>query len=206
MRLFAEEKIENLFIRQDQLIKDHIVSFEENRLLQTQTNQLATEFCDKFKINTTFEILTENVESKVEMEDVDIRLLHPQQSMFARQSHYPMAVVYYTFQINGNQELLKYQPQTYSKWSIDADVNSRRIIIRILTQYANKDLTKQIESDVTRTIQDYIDKINQYIKEVVSECEQYNNTLIDRFKSLIANRKNEIIERNDRNYRLNPFK
>jgi len=205
MRLFSETRIEDMFAQKNKEINDFVNFIDENQLLNSDPNSLAHEHSHRFSIKTDLDISTNDVKSSVKMVNVPVEFLTPQQRMFAIKSHYSSAAVDYTFAISGNIYLLGLRPQTFINWSIDAQVNQASITLTVQTQYANVDLSEQIEGDVAKTIQEYIAKINQQLTFIRQECDHYNNGIVSLLNTSFEKRKNDIKNRNERNKRVNPF-
>ncbi len=206
MKLFAEYRIEHLFQERDAKIDSYLKSMSDKSIIAANTCELADEIVGRYSISCNLEIITENVEPKVYMVRIPAAALLPEQRMFARESHYEVAAVDYNFGLKGNSEILKYQPTTYSHWSIEGSVTNSSLIITIVTRYANLNLNEQTEQFVTNTIQTAIHKIRQNISNIQADCEKYNSNLRDRVVSVIEETKRRLNITQEQKGRLNPFK
>lgn len=206
MKLFAEYRIEHLFQERDAKIDSYLKSISDESIIAANTSELADEIVRRYSISCNLEITTENVEPEVHMVRIPAAALLPEQRMFARESHYEVAAVDYTFGLKGNSEILKYQPTTYSHWSIEGSVTNSSLTITIVTQYANLNLNEQTEQFVTSTIQTAIHKIQQNISNIQADCEKYSSNLQGRVVSVIEETKRRLNIAQEQKGRLNPFK
>lgn len=206
MKLFAENRIEDLFKEKDAEIDNYLKSMSDETIITADTNDLANDIVNRYSISCDLEIITKNVEPRVYMVRIPTTALLPEQRMFARESHYEVAAVDYTFGLKGNSKLLRYQPTTYDHWSIESSVNNSSLTITIVTSYANLNLSEQTEQLVTSTIQTTINKIQQNISNIRANCEKYNSDLLGRVTSCIEETKRRLNIAQEQKGRLNPFK
>ncbi|MCG3165549.1 MAG: hypothetical protein POELPBGB_01317 [Bacteroidia bacterium] len=205
MNIFYEEKIENLFNKTNQAIKSYISSINENDILAKDGGELSEEIAQKFRIKNNLKFHADKKSVDVKMENLPVELLPAERRMFARESHYPMAVVYYTFEYEGNAELWRYLPQKHFNWTIDADVTNGNLTFAINTMYGNVNLNPDMERYVTSIAQNSVEKINHTIEYLNSECEAYNATIATNSLYLIIARKSEVKQKQEQKNRLTSF-
>jgi len=196
MRIFKELSIKQLFIAADKNIIKEIQGLPEQKLLESDLDALANEIAKKNRINTELSISTENVTTEIKMEPIP------------KMSKYFVATVRYGFPVKGNVELFKYQPLKQSRiGEIRGELTNKGLLTIIIgTRWSTPDLDEKTEKSVTAQITSQIEDINSNIERVKEEVQTFNDSLFDGILPILTNLKSEIVEKNKRRDRLNPFK
>ncbi|MBB2148930.1 hypothetical protein [Pedobacter gandavensis] len=195
MRIFREQPIGQLFRTTLNNIEREIQGLSEQKLLNADLETLATEIATKYKINPELSISTENLSPEVKMEPIP------------NMRRYFVATVKYGFPIQGNADLFKYQPhnQTHIGDIRGEIINNRFLMITIWTRWSTPELNEKTEREVKAQITNQIEDVNSNIERVKLEAEEFNNSITAPVLASITTRKAEIIEKNKRRDRLNPF-
>nr|WP_315258723.1 hypothetical protein [uncultured Flavobacterium sp.] len=206
MKLFAEKSIENLFKDSVAKIKTTMSSSFRSDLLTKDIDILTNEIYPYVKIQTSFELNKANTEVKVSMKKVSVDKLPYDVRMFATQRSYDLACVTYYIPSKGNKNLLNYQPRQNTNFSYDANVTDTAVHLEFQTRYANEKLNEETEKQVSLAFANIVEKIEENLEQVKSECNQFNETLKERIKQEIENYRRDNNDREERENRLNPFK
>jgi Mg2+ and Co2+ transporter CorA len=196
MRVFKEQTIKQLFVFTDKKIYREIEGLSEHRLLNTELVELANEIAEKYKINTTLNLSTENVTNEIKMEPVP------------NMNKYYTASVRYSFPVKGNVELFKYQPLKQSRiGEIRGElVNNSILTVIIKTRWSTPELDETTEESVKAQIKNQIEDIQSNIERVKEEAQVYNDSISAAVLNIITDKKAEIVAKNKRHDRLNPFR
>lgn len=199
--LFGEKKIEELFKDTANVITKNIYSIDENVFIEYDINQLAQNITKENQIPVNFKLSKESPLIERRMENVPSN-----ERAFPRTGYRKVVMVDYEFNINGNVKLLIYQPKTFQNMRITVTLLYNALTFTIPTNYANINLTPELESDIKQTAIDYINKFEVNLNNVISDCNEFNSSMLSQVLSIIEKRKLEIDDKNRRNDRLNPFK
>ncbi|WP_427872676.1 hypothetical protein [Flavobacterium sp. MMS24-S5] len=205
MKLFAEKKIDQLFSEVEEKINSCIFARKQDAL-NKEIKTFAKDIYELIAIKTTLRLKKEETTVNTNLKSVPTNRLSYDVRMFANKNSYELACVNYFIPFQGNSELFKYQPRKHSNFTYEGNFRGNVLHFELQTQYANVNLDKKTETEVSNTITEVVEKIEENISQVHEECNNFNDGLEEKIiKAIEEFRKNDN-ERKERENRLNPFK
>ncbi|WP_042142791.1 hypothetical protein [Paucisalibacillus sp. EB02] len=172
-------------IRQKE-VKDTIIKEDEDYLLNVGQEQYIMYLKDKFQM-ATLVLKLDEVDADVKEEQIRAEFFP--QSFFVRDGQtYPREVYYFHIPFEGESDLFKCRPSTYTLSPPRAEVKGR-VIIRRFIQFQ-----EDIEN-INSKYKSFLDNLSNMVSNVNKDVKEYNNGLEDLIKSLFHERKAQILKR-----------
>jgi hypothetical protein len=167
---------------QKKALTDEIAQFDENRLLNTSFADLSEYFASKYRIDVPVlresEIVAELKEVQVDVSGDPMRFIRDRSQPF----YVPGAKVEITVPFDGEAEVFKIQPTTYTPNPPIAQIRGNTLVIEI----QGTDLqTEEVKSSINRTISEikgHLETLRRDASELNSQLPQLAQAPIERRK------------------------
>jgi len=201
MSLFSEKRIEQYLAEND----NQAIARINSTVLPTEDKavEAAQRLADANKINTV-SIELKNARTEVIIEEIHSSQIDPFRFPEPEKS-YPHAAVLFKVPIQGNTFLLRCSPRTFSSNQPSASISGATLVLKIQTQYANENLSTEVEGTVRRNAISEMERIQANIDDLNAEVEVYNQNLYSRLHAIIQEKIAAEKEKKVRENRLNPF-
>jgi hypothetical protein len=167
-------------------VNETIIEEEEDYLLNVGQEQYIMYLKDKFKIDPL--VLKLN-DAEATVKEEQVRAEYFPQSFFVRDGQtYPREVYYFHIPFDGERDLLKCRPSTYTLSPPRAEVRGMDIIKRFI----------QFQEDIENINGEYksfVDSLSNMVNNVNRDVDAYNNGLEDLIIRLFNERKAQILKR-----------
>lgn len=201
MSLFSEKRIEQYLAENE---AQAIARIDATVLpAEDKAAEFAQRLADDNKLGTV-SIEPKDAQTEVIIEQIHSSRIDPFRFPEPGKS-YPHAAVLFKVPVEGNTFLLGCAPRTYSNNSSSAVISGKTLVLKIQTQFANENLSAEVEESVKRNAVSEIDRIQTNIGYLNAEVEAYNQSLYGSLYAIIQEKIAAAKAKKERENRLNPF-
>ena len=201
MSLFSEKRIEQYLAENEA----QAIARIDSTLLpaEDKASEFAQRLADGNKLGTV-SIEPKDAKTEVILEQIHSSRIDPFRFPEPGKS-YPHAAVLFKVPIKGNSLLLNCAPRTFSNNQPSAVISGKTLVLKVQTQYANENLSAEVEETVRRTAVSEMERIQTNIGYLNAEVESYNQSLYGRLLIAIQEKIAAAKAKKERESRLNPF-
>ncbi|GJL59722.1 MAG: hypothetical protein NPIRA03_25790 [Nitrospirales bacterium] len=171
---------------QRKLISDELGTIDGNRLLNSSIEDLCDYFEGKYQVNVPVicedEIVVDQNETQIDVSGDQMRFIHDRSRPFFMEG----TAIEVTIPFDGDSEVFKVQPSTYTLNPPRAEVRSQALILNIEGTDLN---AEQVRSEIDQTLS----KIRSYLDNLKKDAQGLNDQIRQLAKSGIEGRRQKLL-------------
>jgi hypothetical protein len=188
IKRFSKYPLRGLLDRNTEDLLSTIDGLEDDYILNVEEDKYLAYINDNFTIEDV-QIKFENASVTHEERNIPAELL-PYGFFVRKGESYKKGVIKYHIPIEGNIDLLAYEPSARILWVEDINIEDNEITFEIIDFH---DDPEQLNSKYSQLVNNIKEQCSNLIKEV----SEYNNGLLDIAKKALESRKSKILKKND---------